>query len=128
MKLLLDTHTFIWFVMGDRQLSLPARQLIEDQFNDKFVSPATIWEMAIKHSLGKLNLQQPFRSFIEQHLAGNGFDILAISNEHIFTVAGLPYHHRDPFDRMLIAQSLTEQFPLISVDTLFDRYAVQRLW
>ncbi len=128
MKLLLDTHTFIWFVMGDTQLSQPARQLIEDQSNDKLVSRATIWEMAIKYSLGKLNLQQTFRPFIQQHLAGNGFDILAISNEHIFAVAGLPYHHRDPFDRLLIAQSLTEQFPLISVDTKFDRYAVQRLW
>ena len=128
MKLLLDTHTFIWFVMGSPQLSVAARGLIEDSFNQKYVSDATVWEMAIKHSLSKLNLQQPFRQFIERHMAGNGFDILAINHEYIFRTAGLPYHHRDPFDRMLIAQSLVEQMPVISIDSVFDQYAVPRLW
>ena len=128
MKLLLDTHTFIWFVMGSNQLSPIARELIEDVFNDKLVSHASLWEMSIKHSLGKLNLQLPFRVFIESHLARNGFDILPISDEHIYATTGLHYHHRDPFDRMLIAQALTDRVPVISVDTMFDRYAVTRLW
>lgn len=128
MRLLLDTHTFIWFVMGSPQLSASARLLIEDPLNQKYVSDATVWEMAIKHSLGKLNLQQPFRQFIERHMAGNGFDRLVVNYEHFFRTAGLPYHHRDPFDRMLIAQALVEQMPVVSIDSIFDQYAAQRLW
>jgi PIN domain nuclease of toxin-antitoxin system len=128
MTVLMDTHSFIWFVDGNSQLSARARTLIEDPANDKFLSMASIWEMAVKISLGKLSIAQPFEQFIPHQLQINGFEMLEIKFDHIVRVSNLPFHHRDPVDRLLIAQCLVERIPVISVDSVFDAYSVQRLW
>ncbi|MEW6129911.1 MAG: type II toxin-antitoxin system VapC family toxin [Acidobacteriota bacterium] len=128
MKLLLDTHTFIWFIMGSSNLSAAARSLIEDLANEKFISTASLWEMAIKCSIGKLNLNTPFSWLIPSQITNNGFDFCPIEIAHLHTVATLPFHHRDPFDRMLIAQAIVENLPIISADITFDGYPIKRLW
>ncbi len=128
MKLLLDTHAFLWFIGGDLRLSQDARVLIEDSGNDVFLSIASMWEMAIKISLGKLQLAQPFEVLVPQQLALNKIETLGIKVEHVAIVATLPFHHRDPFDRLLIAQSQAEQMPLVSNEVVFDNYAIKRLW
>jgi PIN domain nuclease of toxin-antitoxin system len=103
MKLLLDTHTFLWFIMGSPNLSANARALIEDVANEKFLSVAGLWEIAIKLSVGKLALSAPFDVLIPQQLTSNGFELLNIEIDHAAVVAALPFHHRDPFDRLVIA-------------------------
>ncbi|MBD2776266.1 type II toxin-antitoxin system VapC family toxin [Iningainema tapete] len=128
MRLLLDTHTFIWFVINSPRLSVVVRGLIEDENNEKLLSIASVWEMAIKHSSGKLSFSLPFREFIEQQLSINSMELLNINLEHTYVVAKLPVHHRDPFDRLLIAQVMVEKIPILSVDSAFDAYPVQRLW
>jgi PIN domain nuclease of toxin-antitoxin system len=128
MKLLLDAHTFLWFVWDNAQLSANAKVLIADAANQKFISPATYWEMTIKVSIGKLDLGEPYRSFMRRESARNNFDILPVSVDHAAAVSVLPLHHRDPFDRMLIAQSMVEEVPIISGDIAFDAYPVTRLW
>lgn len=128
MKVLMDAHVFLWFVNGSSQLSAHARTIIEDPANDKFLSMASIWEMAIKISIGKLSIAQPFEQFIPHQLQINGFEMFEIKFDHLSKASQLPFHHRDPFDRLLIAQSLAEQMPIISVDPVFDSYSVQRLW
>lgn len=128
MKVLLDSHTFLWFIAGSSQLSAHAKAIIEEPANDKLVSMANIWEIAIKTSLGKLKIAQPIGKFIPQQLQLNGFELFDIKFEHIAKIGYLPFHHRDPFDRLLIAQSLVEQIPVVSIDPIFDLYAIQRLW
>ena len=128
MRLLLDTHSFLWFISGNPQISSSARMLIEDVSNQPFLSVASLWEMAIKMSLGKLSLGQPFETLISQQLSLNGIALLGITISHTAVVAGLPFHHRDPFDRLLVAQAMTEQMSIVSGDTAFDAYAVTRLW
>ena len=127
MKLLLDTHIFLWFIMGSSSLSVHARDLIEDVENQKFLSVASLWEIAIKSSLGKLILSGPFDTIIPQQLSLNGFELLNIDVNHTAVVATLPFHHRDPFDRLLIAQAMVEKMPIVSVDAAFDAYPVTRL-
>ena len=127
MKLLLDTHIFLWFIMGSPTLGARARDLIEDVANEKFLSVASLWEIAIKYSLGKLILSAPFDELIPQQLRLNGFELLNIKVDHVAIVATLPFHHRDPFDRLLIAQAVAEKMPILSVDAAFDAYAVNRL-
>ena len=104
MKLLLDTHVFLWFIMGSALLSADTRALIEDEKNRKFISVASLWEIAIKSSIGKLSLSAPFDQLIAQQLSLNGFELLPIEVSHLAAVTTLPFHHRDPFDRLLIAQ------------------------
>ncbi len=129
MKLLLDTHTFLWFVAGDTQLSPTARRMIEDLGNKRYISIASIWEMSIKHGIGKLPFAQPIEIFIPTQLQLNRIDILPITQEHAFYAGQLPMHHRDPFDRMLIAQSIVEAIPLVSADTSFVAYTgLTRIW
>lgn len=128
MNILLDTHAFLWFIAGSENLSDKARELIEDEANHVFLSAASLWEMAIKVSLGKLTLTEPFETLIPEQLAVNGIELLAISVPHATRVASLPFHHRDPFDRLLIAQALTEEIPIISGDEAFDAYGITRLW
>lgn len=128
MRLLLDTHSFLWFIGGDEHLSLTARALIEDATNDVFLSVASLWEMAIKISLGRLQLAQPFETFIPQQMSLNRVGVLGITISHIAKVATLPFHHRDPFDRLLIAQALVEQMPIVGRDPEFDAYGITRLW
>ncbi|MEG4347914.1 type II toxin-antitoxin system VapC family toxin [Microcoleus sp. A003_D6] len=128
MRLLLDTHTFIWYVTDNPRLSANAKLLIEDENNEKLVSIASIWEMAIKHSIGRLNFSLPFMEFVRQQLSVSNIGLLEINLNHIEVVASLPLHHRDPFDRLIIAQSMAEQIPVLSVDAIFDAYAIARLW
>jgi PIN domain nuclease of toxin-antitoxin system len=128
MKFLLDTHTFLWFIMGSPDLSADARVLIEDGTHENFLSVASLWEMAIKVSIGKLTLASPFEVLIPQQLSLNGIELLNIKTDHASVVATLPFHHRDPFDRLLIAQAIAEKMPLISIDATFDAYSVTRLW
>ena len=128
MNLLLDTHSFIWFVEDSPSLSAQARALIEEPTNAVFFSMASVWEMAIKVSLGKLHLSQPLDLFIPNQLLLNDITILDITVNHTLRVATLPFHHRDPFDRLLIAQSLVERMPCVGIDSVFDAYSVQRLW
>jgi PIN domain nuclease of toxin-antitoxin system len=128
MRFLLDTHTFIWFVTDSLRLSIKAKKLIEDDYNEKILSVVSIWEMAIKHSVGKLSFDIPFPQFIEREMRLNSMDLLPIEVSHINIVSTLPLHHRDPFDRLLIAQALFENMPILSVDIAFDAYAIQRIW
>ena len=127
MKLLLDTHTFLWFINDNPRLSARAKALLESDA-DMLLSIASLWEIAIKSSIGKLALAQPYHIFLPQQLTDNDIEILPISLAHLNVVATLPFHHRDPFDRLLIAQTIAEQLPIISVDTMFDAYSVKRLW
>jgi PIN domain nuclease of toxin-antitoxin system len=128
MRLLLDTHAFLWFIMGSPNLSAGARALIEDGANERFLSAASLWEMAIKVSTGKLTLSAPFDVLITDQLGLNGIETLGIEVAHTSVVSTLPFHHRDPFDRLLVAQAIIEGMPIISVDAAFDSYAVKRLW
>lgn len=128
MKLLLDTHSFLWFIDGNLRLSATARQLIEDPGNERLISVASLWEMAIKISLGRLTIAQPFATLIPDQLQRNSIQVLDINVAHTAQVTILPFHHRDPFDRMLIAQALVEAIPLVGVDNAFDAYSVTRLW
>jgi PIN domain nuclease of toxin-antitoxin system len=128
MKLLLDTHTLLWFISGDSKLSLAARLLIEDVANNKFVSVVSLWEIAIKYGLGRLNLSDDFEKLFPYHLNINGFEQLAIENKHFYEFIKLPRHHSDPFDRLLIAQTISEGMSIISVDSAFDNYSVSRFW
>ena len=128
MNILLDTHTFLWFVQDDTKLSPAARTLIEDSQSRPFLSVASLWEIAIKISLGKLQLTQPYDEFIPQQLALNGIGILSVTIDHTAAVASLPFHHRDPFDRLLAVQSKIEEMPLVSADPAFDAYRIKRVW
>ena len=128
MKLLLDTHTFLWYVLNDAKLSATARGLIADPNNQKFLSPAGYWEIAIKISTGKYALPGPFDAFLTRQIQVNNFDVLHITVAHAARVATMLFHHRDPFDRLMIAQSLAEGYPLVSADPAFDAYGVTRLW
>lgn len=126
MRQLLDTHTFIWFVMGNPRISSEVREQIEN--NENLLSIASVWEMAIKHSSGKLSFELPFMVFVKQQLSVNNFGLLDINIDHIAVIATLPFHHRDPFDRLIIAQAMVEQLPILSADTAFDAYAIERFW
>jgi len=128
MRVLLDTHSFLWFVLGDTRLSSIARSEIENPANEKLISPASYWEVAIKISIGKYTLPQPYEEFVHQAVDCNGFVILHIEPRHAAAVANLPFHHRDPFDRLLIAQAIVEQIPILSSDPIFDQYSVTRIW
>jgi PIN domain nuclease of toxin-antitoxin system len=114
--------------MGSLKLSEKARKLIEDIGNEKLLSVASLWEMAIKISLGKLSFEEPFAVLIPRQLRLNGIELLNIKTEHVATIAILPFHHRDPFDRLLIAQCMVESIPILSADVNFESYPVERLW
>lgn len=126
MRLLLDIQILLWFVSGNRKLSLAARRLIEDLSNEKFVSIVSLWEIAIKNSLGKLPLNDDFEILFPAQIYINGFDLLPIKTEHLSELVNLPFNHRDPFDRLLAAQAITENFEIISVDSIFDSYNLIR--
>ncbi len=128
MRVLLDTHAWLWFVLGDQAISGKARSIIEDPANEKFISPASFWETAIKISIGKYALPTPYDEFVKHAIAGQGFSILPVLPVHTSALITLPFHHRDPFDRLLVAQALTEPMPLISIDATLDAYGIKRLW
>jgi PIN domain nuclease of toxin-antitoxin system len=130
MRLLLDTHTLIWFFAGDFQLSTTARILIEDEDNNKLVSIASIWEMAIKESKGHLNLSLPLHEYIGQKLSLEDFNLLNINLDHLSEIVTMPLYHKDPFDRLIIAQAIREGIPILSKDSAFDAYSknLNRIW
>lgn len=128
MILLLDTHTFIWYVTDNSRLSNQVLELMNDENNEILLSIASLWEIAIKQNLGKLRFNQPFEIFITQQLSLNDFRLLDIKISHVTVVATLPLHHRDPFDRLLIAQSVVENIPVLSADKIFDAYPIRRIW
>lgn len=128
MKALLDTHTFLWFISDSPHLSTSARTMIEDGANEIVLSLASVWEMAIKFSVGKLELPGPFDSYLAEQIRVNELGTLDINFAHVAVLADLPFHHRDPFDRLLIAQAIVEGIPIIGADSAFDAYAVRRIW
>ena len=128
MSLLLDTQALLWFLLDDSRLSDKARAAIVELERQMVVSPASLWEIAIKVSLGKYELPEPFELFWNEQLQVNHLTLLPISVGHTARVAGLPFHHRDPFDRLIIAQALVEGIPVISSDRMFDQYEVERVW
>lgn len=128
MKLLLDTHTLLWLVENDPQLSQTALHLLVDPDNDLLLSPVTYWELAIKISIRKYRLAEPLTDYIAEAIQLYGLSILPISVPHAAAIENLPHHHKDPFDRMLIAQSIVEDVALVSSDEAFDVYPITRLW
>jgi PIN domain nuclease of toxin-antitoxin system len=129
-KLLLDTHTVLWFYVADPQLSATARVAIMDPANENWVSPASYWEVAIKVSIGKYELAQPFEDFWRNAIDRNAFQILPLLPRHAAAVATLPFpsNHKDPFDRLIVAQAKVEAMTLVSADANLDAYGITRLW
>jgi PIN domain nuclease of toxin-antitoxin system len=127
-NLLLDTHTLLWIAEDDPSLSPTAASLITDPQNSKFVSIASLWEIAIKVSIGKLGLRQPFEGFVNALNGTPAITILPIADVDLIKVAQLPFHHRDPFDRLLAAQALTRGMAVVGEDAAFELYGVTRLW
>ena len=128
MKFIADTHAFLWFITDSEQLSPKAKALLEASESNRVLSVASIWEIAIKTSLGKLSFKKPLEELLPEQISLNYFQVLDISMEHALRVASLRMWHRDPFDRMIVAQALTEGLPVLSNDEALDAYGVQRLW
>jgi PIN domain nuclease of toxin-antitoxin system len=128
MRALLDTHAFLWWLAGDQTLSTAARAMIGDEDSTILVSAATAWEIATKHRLGKLPGAAPIATDIEGAVHSQGFTPMDVTIHHAQRAGALPGHHRDPFDRMLLAQALLEGCVLVSNERVFDRYGVDRLW
>ena len=128
MKFLLDTHVLIWWSGESQKISAQVQDLLMDKNNTLFISFVSIWEIQIKSQLGKLELNIHLRQLIQEQQNINQFQLLPISLNHIYFLENLPKHHKDPFDRLLISQSIVEQMPILSIDRLFDPYTVQRIW
>ena len=128
MKLLLDTHAFLWWIRDDASLGAKARKAIASERTHCFVSVASCWEMAIKKSLGKLEIPEPIDGFVAEQLAANRFTLLPIDLRHVSHVSRPPFHHRDPFDRLLVAQATEESLTIASADPIFHKYGIERLW
>ena len=128
MKILLDTHAFLWYSAGDSRLSEHARSMIEDRENDRLLSVASLIEMALKASLGKLTLSDSFEQFANNGIVRLQCRVFDITIPHLGRLSTLPFHHRDPFDRILIAQTLVENIDIVSVDQELDAYGVRRHW
>ncbi|MFH1117870.1 MAG: type II toxin-antitoxin system VapC family toxin [Pseudomonadota bacterium] len=128
MRLLLDTHSFLWFIGGDEQLPQVAREIIAHMDNEVLLSVASLWEIAIKTSLGRLILGRPFEELIPEQIILNAIEILPIDLEDLTMVTKLPFHHRDPFDRLIIAQAMTRAVPIVGKDAEFARYPVDLIW
>jgi PIN domain nuclease of toxin-antitoxin system len=127
-RLLFDTHALIWFAEDRPELSEPARAALAESSDDVFCSVASIWEMAIKLSLGKLKMAVRLEGPFERLLERNGFRLIAVEYLHAARVAALPWHHRDPFDRLLVAQAMVEGMALLSHDGQLDAYGIKRIW
>ncbi|MEO5332915.1 MAG: type II toxin-antitoxin system VapC family toxin [Magnetococcus sp. YQC-5] len=128
MKVVMDTHAFLWWIDQSSRLSDKAHAVLADQDNDVLLSMASVWELAIKMSIGKIDFNCPFDIFITHELKSNNFNLLNLSIYHLKNLIFLPFHHRDPFDRLLISQALVENIPILTADRVFDSYGVMRLW
>jgi PIN domain nuclease of toxin-antitoxin system len=127
MKAILDTNAFLWAITGDRRLSRRAQQVFVAP-NDLWLSVASVWEILVKAQIGKLPLPKPTGPYIVKKLSENKIEVLPISLDHVIRIESLPAHHRDPFDRIVIAQAIEEELPVITADLQFERYAVQLIW
>lgn len=127
MKALLDTHTFLWAISGSRRLSRPAEKIFVGP-SDLWFSVASIWEILIKVQIGKIPLPLPAGPYIIKKLVENRIETLPVSLDHVLKVETLPPHHTDPFDRILIAQSMDEGWPIVTADSVFEQYPVQVIW
>lgn len=128
MRLLLDTHAFLWWITDDPRLTERARAIIADPANELFLSAASGWEISIKFRLGKLSLTEAPEEFVPKHLRSNAIQPLPVSMEHALRVASLPLLHRDPFDRLLVVQSQGEGMVLVTADPLLAQYSVEVQW
>jgi PIN domain nuclease of toxin-antitoxin system len=126
MRVLLDTHVLLWGLTQETRLSQKVRSLLPAA--DLWVSVASIWEIITKANVGKLTLPTPAGAFLTAHLASNGVSVLPISLDHVLRIEGMELHHRDPFDRILIAQSLEESLPIVTADPVFQKYPVELIW
>jgi PIN domain nuclease of toxin-antitoxin system len=127
MKALLDTHTFLWAIAEEEKLSRRAQQIYMGS-NDLWLSVASLWEILIKVQAGKLPLPEPAGPYLVRKLSQNRIEVLPITLDHVLKTESLPFHHRDPFDRMIIAQGIEEKWPIVTADPLFGRYAVDVIW
>ena len=128
MRVLLDTHSFLWLVTNDDSLSGLARSVFLELGNTLLLSAVTGFEISVKFSLGKLKLSEPPREFIQNRLRNNALTALPVTLAHTYRLGGLPFHHRDPFDRLLVSQALEEDIPILSADAILSKYGVERLW
>jgi len=126
MRILIDTHVLLWGLQDEDRLSDRVRNLLPVE--DVWISVASLWEIIAKVQVGKLSLPRPVGEYLSEKLLGNGVSVLPLTFAHVRRLADLPLHHRDPFDRILVAQSLEEKLPLISADPLVKKYSVQLIW
>ena len=127
-RLLLDTHAFLWFVFDDPKLPPETAERLEDPGVEKLLSTVSLWEIAIKSQIGKLGLGMTLESFLDRHVLGVELTLVDLELPHLVAYSNLPLHHRDPFDRMLIAQAQTLAVPIVTGDSALSGYAVQTLW
>jgi PIN domain nuclease of toxin-antitoxin system len=126
--MLVDTHTLFWSVDDPSKLSAVAMRALQDPSNNRLLSAATIWELAIKLGQGKITLSMPYRKWMEKAIADLALDILPVTVDYADKQSSLPPHHKDPFDRLMIAQALVDGVPIVSIDAAFDAYGVTRIW
>ena len=126
-RLLLDTNAFLYFIDNDTELSKTAKALLESEV-ELLISTASLWEIAIKFSIGKLVLPDSFENFIPTQIRQNDIEILPVNLSHLKKVSVMPFHHKDPFDRLIIAQSIIENLPVVTADSAFDTYKIERIW
>jgi PIN domain nuclease of toxin-antitoxin system len=127
-RVIVDTHAFVWMSNDAPSLSARARSVVTDASNELVFGIGSAWEMAIKHALGKLELRHSYREFIDRAIHRGPITLLPITLDHLARVGTLPHHHRDPFDRLLVAQSMVEGLPIVSADAALDVYGIQRIW
>ena len=128
MTALLDTHVFLWIVSEPERLSESARKVIQGGANKLLLSVASLWEISIKIGIGKLPLPKPEDRYLRDHLSRNNVSTLPVEARHALELISIPLHHRDPFDRLLIAQSLVERIPIITADPALKQYAAKIIW
>ena len=128
MNCILDTHALLWILSDDKRLSKNAQTQFLDIKNTIYLSMASIWEISIKVSLNKLEIKSSLETFVEKHIIENDIHLLNIELEHVYPLVKLPFHHRDPFDRLIVSQAIYEKMPIISSDKNFDLYSVKRIW
>src|SRR5688500_7299065 len=128
MQIEVDTHTFLWYIEGNPRLPGSARRLIERRDAERVLSVSSVWEMAIKISVGRLESEAPVGESMRRMLDHNRIGLLVPTLDDLDLITTLPFHHRDPFDRLMIAQSLSQQIPIVSGDSIFDAYGIDRRW
>lgn len=128
MRLLIDTHALLWWLRDERQLSRTARRAIAEAESPRFFSVAGAWELAIKCSTGKLKLSVSAGKLLDEHLPLNGAALLGMTLDDLIRLESLPFHHRDPFDRMMAAQAIERDLTIASADPVFEKYGVKRVW